>query len=73
MSSAYAVQAVAVFGHQWFRVAKLVPGRDQVQVRERYKNHFEKGLKKKEKWTHEEDAILVQALNECKNTDGSFR
>jgi hypothetical protein len=35
------IKAVAVLGRQWARVAQHVPGRTEMQVRERYVNHLD--------------------------------
>ena len=66
-------QAVEVYGRKWARVAEAVPSRNQVQVRERWVNVLDPDLKRGKRWTPEEDAILVEALNDCKNADGSIR
>lgn len=67
------LKAVEVFGRKWARVAEAVPTRNQVQVRERFVNVLDPELKRGKPWTPEEDAILVTALQECKNFDGSIR
>ena len=62
-----------VFGRKWARVAEAVPTRNQVQVRERWVNVLDPDLQRGKPWTAEEDSILVAALQECKNADGSIR
>lgn len=62
-----------MYGRKWARVAEAVPNRTQVQVRERFVNVLDPLLKRKKQWTPEEDAILVEALSDCKNADGSMR
>ena len=66
-------QAVKVFGKKWARVAEAVPTRNQIQCRERYVNMLDPEVKKREPWTKAEDAVLIQALSECQNDDGSIR
>ena len=57
-----APQAVAVYGSRWHKVAEWVPGRNQMQVRERWVNNLDPALKKHVTWTKEEDSILIAAL-----------
>lgn len=44
----------------WSRVAQELPGRIGKQCRERWHNHLNPKIRK-EKWTEEEDAIIIQA------------
>lgn len=67
------MQAVALVGKKWSRVAEAVPTRNQLQVRERWVNQLDPELRNKQAWSKQEDAILVAALKECRNPDGSHR
>lgn len=53
------VKAVAVLGRQWAKVAQHVPGRTEMQVRERYVNHLDPAVESSQPFT-EEELILVQ-------------
>lgn len=44
----------------WSRIALSLPGRIGKQCRERWHNHLNPSIKK-ERWTEEEDAIIVAA------------
>jgi len=44
----------------WSRIAAELPGRIGKQCRERWHNHLNPKIKK-EKWTEEEDAIIIEA------------
>ena len=54
-------------------MAEAVPTRNQIQCRERYVNMLDPEVKKREPWTKAEDAVLIEALSECQNDDGSIR
>jgi hypothetical protein len=49
--------AVALYGKKWSHVAKLVPGRSDVQCRERYANVLDPDVIK-DPWNEQEDEIL---------------
>ena len=53
------VKAVAVLGRQWAKVAQHVPGRTEMQVRERYVNHLDPEVESNQPFT-EEELIVVQ-------------
>ncbi|CAO2820494.1 unnamed protein product [Amaranthus hypochondriacus] len=56
--------AVTLFGYKsWHRIAQFVPGRTQVQCRERWVNVLDPSLKHGE-WTKEEDMKLKEAISE---------
>lgn len=44
----------------WSEIAKALPGRIGKQCRERWHNHLNPKIKK-EKWTEEEDSIIIDA------------
>jgi hypothetical protein len=44
----------------WSEIAKALPGRIGKQCRERWHNHLNPEIKK-EKWTEQEDEIIIQA------------
>lgn len=57
-------QLVAEFGlHAWDAIAERMPGRNQRQVRERWK-HYLSGEKTHEPWTKEEDELLFEKVHE---------
>lgn len=64
-------QAVAVYGLKWSSVAKLVPGRTDVQCRERYTGVLGAGERKLGHFSKEEDAALAAGvhgfMDECGN------
>ncbi|XP_077242194.1 uncharacterized protein LOC143882613 [Tasmannia lanceolata] len=56
--------AVMLFGpKQWMKIAQFVPGRTQVQCRERWLNVLDPSLNL-EKWTEEEDYKLKEAISQ---------
>jgi hypothetical protein len=67
------LQAVKIFGKKWTKVADAVPTRNPMQVRERWVNMLDPETVRGKPWTAEEDAILIQALEECRNENGSTR
>jgi len=50
----------------WSRIAVALPGRIGKQCRERWHNHLNPNIKK-ERWTEEEDAIIVAAHKKLGN------
>jgi len=58
--------AVALYGKKWSHVAKLVPGRSDVQCRERYANCLDPEVNK-EPWTGQEDEILFENVERFTN------
>lgn len=44
----------------WSAIAKALPGRIGKQCRERWHNHLNPNIKK-ERWTEEEDSIIIEA------------
>lgn len=58
--------AVAKYeGRNWKAIAELVPGRDHVQCLQRWKKVLRPGLRKGH-WTPEEDALLLQLIQDEK-------
>jgi hypothetical protein len=55
------IGAMKIYGNNWVEVATLVPGRTNVQCRERWINTVDPG-KNKGKWKPEEDAKLTRAV-----------
>lgn len=53
------LKAVAISGKEWSKVAKLVPGRTEVQCRERYVNHLDPNVQSEVDFTEEECDIVV--------------
>jgi hypothetical protein len=52
---------VTQFGAKdWSEIAKALPGRIGKQCRERWHNHLNPDIKK-EKWTDEEDQLIIEA------------
>lgn len=57
--------AIAAYGSKnWIKVQKHVPGRTDVQCRERWVNILDPNLKN-ESWTPEEDQRLIEAVRQC--------
>ncbi|XP_052303603.1 uncharacterized protein LOC7462515 isoform X4 [Populus trichocarpa] len=57
--------AVKLFGpKKWDKIAQFVPGRTQVQCRERWVNCLDPSMNRDE-WTEEEDLRLKAAIEEC--------
>jgi hypothetical protein len=56
------VKAVAVLGRQWAQVAQHVPGRTEMQVRERYVNHLDPEVKSNQPFTEEELAVVQREV-----------
>lgn len=58
------VELVKIYGSEeqyvWDLISFYMKGRSPRQCRERYKLYLEEGIKKKEKWTNEEDEILLE-------------
>jgi hypothetical protein len=52
-------QAVALYGRKWAKVGNLVPGRTDVQCRERYMNVLAPEVRNRERFTAEEDTLLL--------------
>lgn len=55
---------VSLHGHDWYLVCRWVPHRTDMQCRERWMNVLHPALKQ-EKFTAEEDALLLQAVEEA--------
>jgi hypothetical protein len=55
-------EAVQKHGRKWVAVATLVPGRTNLQCRDRWVNTVDHAFGKKGKWTPEEDATLTEAV-----------
>lgn len=53
------LKAVAISGKEWSKVAKLVPGRTEVQCRERYVNHLDPNVQSEVAFAEEECDIVV--------------
>ena len=56
------VKAVAVLGRQWAKVAQHVPGRTEMQVRERYVNHLDPEVESNQPFTEEELAVVQREV-----------
>ena len=56
------VQAVKRHGGQWIKVQAMVPGRTDVQCRERYMNRGKSGIGKGP-WSSAEDSALLEAVD----------
>ena len=50
-----------MFGSNWMKISKYVPGKTSAQCRDRYKNSLDKCLKTGY-WSREEDNILWRAV-----------
>lgn len=58
------IQAVGLYGKQsWYKIRQLVPGRTDIQCRERYCNVLDPELSK-EPWSNSEDEELRRAVRE---------
>lgn len=56
-------QAVALFGNSWVDVASVMPGRNNEQCRDRWSERLNPNVAKG-KWTPEEDAKMLAAVEE---------
>ena len=56
-------QAVDAFGKAWVEVSQYVAGRNSEQCRDRYQEYLNPTLTRG-KWTSEEDAALLQAVQQ---------
>ncbi|KAI0650090.1 hypothetical protein C8Q79DRAFT_1006389 [Trametes meyenii] len=56
-------QTVAAIGHTWVDVAQFVQGRNNEQCRDRYQDYLSPSVKKG-KWTPEQDAALMEAVEQ---------
>lgn len=63
-------RAVALVGTKWSRVSPLVPGRTDVQCRERWVNALSAGIKRGEPWTEGEDERLARVVEGLRRPDG---
>jgi hypothetical protein len=66
------IEAVKKFGNNWIAVATLLPGRTNVQCREKWAKYLDPTIEqptplKKGKWTAEEDAKLTDAVKKFSN------
>ena len=62
------VKAVAVLGRQWAKVAHHVPGRTEMQVRERYVNHLDPQVESNQPFTDEELSLVRREVPKHTNT-----
>ena len=65
--------AVALYEKKWSLVAKMVPGRSDVQCRERYVNCLDPTIKSGLPWTQEEDETLLSGATEHTTPGGKIR
>jgi hypothetical protein len=56
------VKAVAVIGRQWAKVAQHVPGRTEMQVRERYVNHLDPEVESNQPFTADELELVKREV-----------
>jgi myb proto-oncogene protein len=56
------VKAVAVHGRQWAKVAQYVPGRTEMQVRERYVNHLDPDVESSAPFTAAEEELVMREV-----------
>ena len=61
------LKAVALHGKKWSFVALMIPGRSDVQCRERYVNCLDPSIKKNVPWSAEEDEKLEATVAALKN------
>jgi hypothetical protein len=52
------------YGKQWAKISEMIPGRTNIQCRNRYKDVLDPTIKSVP-WAHEEDVALCQAVKEC--------
>jgi len=52
------IKAVAISGKEWSKIARLVPGRTEIQCRERYVNHLDPNVRNAVPFTDEENMII---------------
>lgn len=61
------LKAVAIRGKEWSKVSLLIPGRTEMQCRERYVNHLDPGIKSSIPFTDEENAIIAREVPKYSN------
>lgn len=66
-------KSVALHGRKWSKVAKLVPGRTDVQCRERFVNVLDPSVKTYASFSQEEDERLIQLVEEHTAVTGTVR
>jgi hypothetical protein len=64
---------MAVHGRKWSLVARLVPGRTDVQCRERYMNVLNPDVVAYKEWTGKDDRRLVDLAAQHTQADGKVR
>ena len=58
------VRLVSIYGtSSWVKIASFIKGRNNRQCRERWTNYLSPGINKAN-WTHDEDNLLLQKVNE---------
>ena len=67
------LQAVALHGRSWVKVARLVPGRSEVQCRERWMNVLNPDVRNAAPFTPEEDALILEQAGVKARADGRVR
>ena len=67
------LRAMAVHGRKWSKVAQLVPGRTDVQCRERFMNVHNPDLRTGEAWREEEDQMLAALVPQLRRTNSRVR
>jgi hypothetical protein len=61
------VEAVKKHGHCWVAVATMVPGRTNHQCLQRWKHNLDPANGKRGRWSSEEDAELIKAVQKLGN------
>lgn len=67
------LQAVALYGRKWSKVATAVPGRTDVQCRERYVNVLNPEVSTGIKFSREELALLTEMVPQYTRPDGTVK
>lgn len=62
------LKAVAVGGKEWSKISTLIPGRTEMQCRERYVNHLDPNIKNSIPFTEEENAIVAREVPKYAHT-----
>ncbi len=61
------LKAVAIGGKEWSKISMLIPGRTEMQCRERYVNHLDPDIKNSVPFTDEENAIVAREVPKYSN------
>lgn len=61
------LKAVVIGGKEWSKISMLIPGRTEMQCRERYVNHLDPDIKNSVPFSEEENAIVAREVPKYPN------